>query len=84
MKVDFPEIVNDYFNNMEEEIVTNKFFKYSDEDSFVCGVNHENYNFEPIRRSRIMGIGLMVEVWKELRVVIVMEISLCLVVNQLT
>ena len=44
VKVDFPEIVNDYFNNMEEEIVTNKFFKYSDEDSFVCGINHDNYN----------------------------------------
>ena len=44
VKKDFPEIVNDYFNNVEEEIVTNKFFMYSDEDNFVCDVNHEDYN----------------------------------------
>ena len=44
VKANFPEIVNDYFNNVEEEIVTNKFFMYSDEDNFVCKVNHEDYN----------------------------------------
>ena len=60
VREDFPEVVDNYFNNNNvEDIAPKSNVVYTDDENFVCNMNHKDYSVLT-KKSLIICIGLMV------------------------